>query len=117
MTNTQVSSDQIRGYLNAMLLAVIEREGEAYADQIIKHIDEASQGSVAMNPSSVYRALPRLRDEGFLKDRMDRKKGGKAAVVYYRLTKAGREELVRERNKIGNFASALEALRLLERTP
>jgi DNA-binding PadR family transcriptional regulator len=85
-----------RGYLGSfelMVLLVVIRHGEnAYGVTISRALEESTQRSVALR--SVYAALDRLEDKGFVSSRLGDptpERGGRAKR-YFRVTAQGLDE-------------------------
>ncbi|HEX9562488.1 MAG TPA: helix-turn-helix transcriptional regulator [Gemmatimonadaceae bacterium] len=83
-----------------ILLALAARDRHGYA--IRKAVDQQSDGSVRLGPGTLYAAIRRLEDGGFIEEspwRPDAELDDNRRR-YYRLTRAGREALSSETERL-----------------
>jgi DNA-binding PadR family transcriptional regulator len=87
-----MSRDRLGHFELMILLAVLRHGDEAYGVPIVRAIEESTRRPVLV--SSIYAALDRLQDKGFVASRMgdaSPERGGKAKR-YFRVTAAGLRE-------------------------
>ncbi len=84
-----------RGSIELALLHLLD-EGEAYGYEIATAIAERTDGELAISDGTLYPVLYRLEKNGLVAVRWETQERG-VPRKYYRLTDAGRTELVRLR--------------------
>jgi transcriptional regulator len=93
MSNTR--TELLKGTLDMLVLRTLElepRHGLGIADRIA----QITQGTFQVKPGSLFPALHRLEQEGFIEGQWERTPQGHRARSY-RLTPAGRRQLSTER--------------------
>lgn len=89
MGEISISSDIIRGHLDAIILRVLS-EGDNYGYEIIKAIAKNSGGQYELKEPSLYTSLKRLEGQKLIASYWgDETQGGRRK--YYRLTPEGAE--------------------------
>jgi PadR family transcriptional regulator, regulatory protein PadR len=81
--------------------------GPAHGHQIAKHIQRTSDEVLQVEHGSLYPALHRLEKRGWVASRWDTAKDRNRQVKYYRLTAAGRKQLVEEESRWKQLARAI----------
>jgi PadR family transcriptional regulator PadR len=103
-----ISGDKLRGHLEAMVLATLER-GEAHGLEILGRLDEAGCGLLRLKEGSLYPALYRLEAAGEVEavweDEPHGRRGARRRI--YRLTARGKRKLAAGRAEWQNFARVL----------
>lgn len=96
-----MKADALRGHLDAMILAVLEREPlHGYA--IIEALARRSGGALDLPTGTVYPALRRLEAAGHLDSAWDEVGGRRRRT--YTLSRSGRKALAAERQEWTRFA-------------
>ncbi len=91
---TRERADLLQGTLDLLILKTLESEAlHGYA--IAQRIQQASRALLHVPQGSLYPALHRLENKGWLAAAWVRTDSGREAKVY-RLTKSGRQRLERE---------------------
>jgi len=98
------------------LLLSILLEGETYGYRIIKQMKDLSDGKLKWSFGMLYPVLHRLERDGFIISRWKKSDSGRPRK-YYRLTRAGRRELEREKAQWRTVNSILARLRESSETP
>lgn len=98
----------VRGNITAMVLSVLEREGEAYGYEIAKALVGASGGRIKAGQGTLYPALHDLEESGQVSARWTRGEGRKRK--YYRLTAKGRKALAERRAEWKEFSGFVRAM-------
>lgn len=99
--------DTLRGHLDALILAVLERQAlHGYA--VIEALQERSGGVLDLPTGTVYPALRRLERADYVKSEWSTVGGRKRRT--YELTGAGRRMLADERTEWASFASVIEGV-------
>src|SRR5437762_8271197 len=88
------SADLLQGTLDMLILKIAAlRPIHGYA--IVQRLQQISQDALQIRQGSLYPALYRLENRGWLKAEWKTTEGGREAK-YYKLTKAGRQQLDEE---------------------
>jgi len=87
--------DVRQGTLALMVLKTLEALGPLHGYGIARRIEQTSGGRLALNYGTVYPALLKLEQEGFIASEWGVSDNNRKAK-YYRLTRAGRKQLQRE---------------------
>ena len=101
----------LQGTLDLLILKALSA-GELHGLGVSRRVDQITRGTFVPQPGSLFPALHRLEEAGWLDSRWEASENNRRAK-YYRLTKAGRKQLGEETaqwNKIAlAIAKALEA--------
>ncbi len=100
-----MASDRVKGHLDGLLLAVIE-PGPLHGYAVIEALQLRSGGALALPTGTVYPALRRLEEAGWISGRWSTVDGRRRRT--YRLTAAGRRALGQERTEWSEFSDAIE---------
>jgi PadR family transcriptional regulator, regulatory protein PadR len=107
---TTESSDRIQllqGTLDMLILRTL-LFGPAHGHQIAKHIQRTTDDLLQVEHGSLYPALHRLERRGWIAAKWERAgKDMKREFKYYRLTAAGRKQLVAEESKWRKLTGAV----------
>jgi transcriptional regulator len=76
---------------------------------ITQRIDQITRGVLQVNPGSLYPALERLQDRGWIRAEWGTTENARRAK-YYRLTARGRKQLGEETASWRRMAAAVEAV-------
>jgi PadR family transcriptional regulator, regulatory protein PadR len=88
-------TDIRQGTLALMILKTLETLGPLHGYGIARRIEQTSGGKLTLNYGTVYPALLKLDQEGFVKSEWGSSENNRKAR-YYRLTPAGRKQLKKE---------------------
>ena len=88
-------TDVRQGTLALMILKTLETLGPLHGYGIARRIEQTSGGRLSLNYGTVYPALLKLEQEGFVASEWGSSENNRKAR-YYRLTRAGRGQLKRE---------------------
>lgn len=97
-----------RGTLELIVLRLLS-PGEAYGYEIVSTLTAATDGDLEVSDGTLYPVLYRLERGGFVEVRWETPERG-VPRKYYRLTKAGRDELVALTDEWTTFAKAMAKL-------
>ena len=107
----QDRSELLRGTLDLLILKALSA-GELHGLGVSRRIEQITAGTFAVQPGSLFPALHRLEEAGWLSSDWQASENNRRAK-YYALTKTGRKQLGEETaqwNKVAlEFARALEA--------
>ncbi len=103
-----ISGDSLRGHLETMALAALER-GEAHGFEILRRLEEAGCGALRLKEGSLYPALYRLEEAGLIasawEDGTGNLRGPRRRV--YHLTKKGTRRLAEGREEWRHFVGVI----------
>ena len=88
-------TDVRQGTLALMVLKTLETLGPLHGYGIARRIEQISGNRLALNYGTVYPALLKLEQEGFIASEWGASEHNRKAK-YYRLTRAGRSQLKKE---------------------
>ena len=88
-------SEVQQGTLALMVLKTLETLGPLHGYGIARRIEQISGERLALNYGTVYPALLKLEQEGFIASEWGASENNRKAK-YYRLTRAGRTQLKKE---------------------
>jgi PadR family transcriptional regulator, regulatory protein PadR len=98
--------DLLQGTLDLLILRTITREA-LHGWAISKRIQQVSRDKLVVNQGSLYPALYRLEDRGWISGSEATSPEGRRIRVY-RLTAAGRRQLAREEEAWREFATGVD---------
>jgi PadR family transcriptional regulator, regulatory protein PadR len=88
----------MQGTLDMLILRTLVL-GPAHGHGIAKHIQRTTDDVLQVEHGSLYPALHRLERKGWVSAKWQTPKGGKREFKYYRLTPAGKKQLLAEHSK------------------
>jgi len=88
-------TDVWQGTLAIMVLKTLELIGPLHGYGIARRIEQTSGGLLAVNYGTIYPALIKLEQEGYIRSEWGMSDNNRKAK-YYRLTRAGRKQLERQ---------------------
>lgn len=96
-----------------ILLALADGDRHGYA--ILRDIRERTEGQLSLHPGSLYRAIGRLLDQGYLEELAERPDPAldDKRRHYYRLTPAGRRIAIAEAGRLARQVVAARERHLL----
>jgi transcriptional regulator len=93
--NKAKSADVWQGTLALMVLKTLETLGPLHGFGIARRIEQISGQRLAINPGTLYPTLLKLEQEGWIASAWGISDNNRRAR-FYRITRAGRRQLVRE---------------------
>jgi len=100
--------DVKQGTLALMILKTLDVLGALHGYGIARRIEETSGNRLALNYGTLYPALLKLEQEGFIKPEWRQSENNRRAK-YYALTPAGRKQLARETREWHETADLIAA--------
>ena len=100
--------DVQQGTLALMVLRTLDVLGPLHGYGIARRIEETSKHQLVLNYGTLYPALVKLEQEGFVKAEWRMSENNRRAK-YYALTPAGRKELARETREWHRTADLIAA--------
>ncbi len=88
-------TDVWQGTLALMVLKTLETLGPLHGYGIARRIEQTSGDLLSVNYGTLYPALLKLEQEGYIDSEWGQSDNNRKAK-YYRLTRAGRKQLVKE---------------------
>jgi len=88
-------ADVWQGTLALMILKTLETIGPLHGYGIARRIEQTSEHHLVLNYGTVYPALVKLEQEGFIESEWGTSDNNRKAK-YYKLTRAGRKQVERE---------------------
>ena len=87
-----MAKNDLQGTLDLLVLKTLSQMGELHGYGIVLHIQRVSDDLLRVEEGSLYPALHRMEQSGWIKSAWALTESGRKAK-YYRLTAAGRKEL------------------------
>jgi PadR family transcriptional regulator, regulatory protein PadR len=91
-------TDVWQGTLALMVLKTLEALGPLHGYGIARRIEQTSENKLAINYGTIYPALLKLEQEGYIASEWGVSDNNRKAK-YYKLTRAGRKRLAQETRK------------------
>jgi transcriptional regulator len=105
MSETDRKSDLLQGTLDLLILKALAAE-PLHGLAVSRRIAQVTQGTFEVKPGSLFPALQRLEQEGWLTSSWGRSESNRRAK-YYALTRAGRRQLAAETRQWNRIAAAI----------
>ena len=99
------STNLLQGTLDMMILKSLALT-EMHGLGISRRIEQITKGTFQVKPGSLFPALHRMEEEGWLASAWGGSENNRRAK-YYRLTKAGRKQLESETERWGRISLAI----------
>ena len=101
----QADSEMLKGTLDMMILRTLVA-GNAHGHTIAKVIERTSEDVLEVEQGSLYPALHRIEDRGWVSSYWGTSENNRKAK-FYRLTAGGRKQLARETNRWRQMTRAI----------
>ncbi|HKN61489.1 MAG TPA: PadR family transcriptional regulator [Candidatus Acidoferrales bacterium] len=95
----------LQGTLDMMILKSLST-GEMHGLGVSRRIEQITRGTFQVKPGSLFPALHRMEEEGWLASSWGESENNRRAK-YYRLTKTGRRQLDTETERWGKISLAI----------
>jgi transcriptional regulator len=99
-------TELLQGTLDMLILRTLQL-GQAHGHEIAKHIQRTSDEVLQVEHGSLYPALHRLERKGWVTAKWETPKDRNREFKYYRLTAAGKKQLLAEESKWKQLAEAI----------
>jgi transcriptional regulator len=110
MPSEDVSRIQVlQGTLDLIVLRTLASMGAQHAYGIAARLEQISQDLLKLNQGTLYPALVRLEQQGWIKGKWDKTENGRDAK-YYSITKAGTKALSAETQRWRQLSGLVEKL-------
>jgi transcriptional regulator len=105
----QSKADVLQGTLDLMVLQTLDSLGPQHGYAIAARLEQVSSGALQLNMGTLYPALMRLEQRGFVRGNWGTTETNRKAR-YYSLTAAGRRQLAQERQAWDQMAGIIHTL-------
>ena len=95
MSTGAAKTDILQGTLDLMVLRTLETMGPQHGFGLAKRIQQISEGVLDLNQGTLYPALLRLEQRGWVQSEWGASESNRKAK-FYQLTRAGRRQVERE---------------------
>ena len=99
-------TELLQGTLDMLILRTL-LFGPAHGHQIAKHIQRSTEDVLQVEHGSLYPALHRMERKGWIVAKWEMAKERNREFKYYRLTPAGKKQLLREQSRWKQLAAAV----------
>jgi PadR family transcriptional regulator PadR len=99
-------AELLQGTLDMLILRTL-LFGAAHGHEIAKHIQRTTDDVLQVEHGSLYPALHRMERRGWIIAKWEKAKERNREFKYYRLTRAGKKQLVHEESKWKQLAAAV----------
>jgi PadR family transcriptional regulator, regulatory protein PadR len=99
-------ADVLQGTLDLMVLKTIESMGPLHGYGIARRIEQISDQTLSMNQGTIYPALLRLRQKGWIRAQWGTSDNGRRAR-YYALTPSGKAQIAQETQSWERIAATM----------
>jgi PadR family transcriptional regulator len=100
-------TDIMAGTLALMVLRTLDALGPQHGYGIARRIEQISEQQLALNQGTLYPALLKMEDLGWITSKWRDSETGRRAK-YYAITRAGRKQLTAERDNWTRAAAIVE---------
>src|SRR5947209_7218928 len=105
--------DVWQGTLSLMVLRTLEVLGSVHGYGIARRIEETSRNRIELNYGTLYPALIKLEQEGFIRGEWGVSENNRRAR-FYTITGAGRRHLARQTEEWRETASVMQAFFVMQ---
>lgn len=109
MAKTSHRLDLLQGTLDMIILRTLLL-GRAHGHEIARHIQRTTEDLLQVEHGSLYPALHRLERRGWVTAKWEKASDRNREFKYYRLTAAGRKQLLHEESKWQKLVGAIARL-------
>ena len=99
----------LQGTLDLIVLRALDTMGPLHAYALATRLAQVSNHPLSLNQGTLYPALVRLEQRGWIKGSWQKTESNREAK-YYAITKAGKGELARQAERWRRLAGLVEAL-------
>jgi transcriptional regulator len=109
MSSKPVEVELLQGTLDLIVLRALATMGPLHAYALATRLAQVSDHPLSLNQGTLYPALVRLEDKGWIKGAWQRTESNREAK-YYRITRAGEGELKRQAEKWRRLSGLVDKL-------
>jgi PadR family transcriptional regulator PadR len=100
------SNDKLQGTLDLVVLKTLDARGPMHGYAITLHIERVSESVLRLQEGSLYPALHRMTQAGWLRAKWGESENGRRAR-YYEITAGGRHQLAEEERNWAELTGAV----------
>jgi PadR family transcriptional regulator len=100
------SNDRLQGTLDLVVLKTLASRGTMHGYALTAHIERLSENVLRLQEGSLYPALHRMTECGWLRSDWGESENGRRAR-YYEITAAGRRQLAEEERRWAELTGAV----------
>ena len=104
-----MAKNDLQGTLDLLVLKTLDQNGALHGYGIVLHIQSASNDLLRVEEGSLYPALHRLQQKGWLRAEWKQSETGREAK-FYSLTPAGRQQLAVEKDSWARLSGAVDLI-------
>jgi PadR family transcriptional regulator, regulatory protein PadR len=109
MSSEKTSVELLQGTLDLIVLRTLQAIGPMHAYAIASRLEQVAEHQFVLNQGTLYPALVRLEQKGWIKGAWQRTENSREAK-YYSITRAGSRALQRETGRWRRLAGFVEKL-------
>ncbi len=109
----QNKSEVLQGTLDLMVLKALAVLGPLHGYGIARRLEQISEDLLSLNEGTVYTALLRLQQQGWISSEWGASENNRKAK-YYSITKSGRKQLAHETKSWERIAGVVDRVLKLE---
>ena len=109
MSSEKTSVELLQGTLDLIVLRTLQTMGPMHAYAIASRLEQVAEHQFALNQGTLYPALVRLEQKGWIKGAWQRTENNREAK-YYSITKVGSRALQSETERWRRLAGFVEKL-------
>jgi transcriptional regulator len=102
-------SEVLQGTLDLMILQSLDSMGPLHGWGIARRIEQVSEDVLFLNQGTIYPALVRLEQQGWIKSEWGVSENNRKAK-YFQITRAGRRQLAREVDNWWRIAATISRI-------
>jgi len=102
----ETKSDVLQGTLDLMVLKTLESMGPLHGYGIARRIEQVSDNCITLNQGTIYPALLRLQQRGWINAEWGTSETGRRAK-FYALTRTGRKQMAQEAENWDRIAETM----------
>lgn len=110
-----IKSEVLQGTLDLMVLKTLDAMGPLHGYGIARRIEQLSEELLRLNEGTVYAALLRLLENGWIASEWGASENNRKAK-FYSITKSGRKQLARETESWERISGVIGRVLQLERS-
>jgi len=116
MSKEEKKADVLQGTLDLMVLQTLDALGPLHGYGIARRIEQISESALQLNEGTVYTALLRLQERGWIRSEWGASDNNRRAR-FYSITRSGKKQLAREANDWRRISGVIERLLRLAEQP
>lgn len=102
-------SEVLQGTLDLMVLKTLESMGPLHGYGMARRIEQLSANTLSLNQGTIYPALLRLQQRGWVKGEWGTSESGRRAK-FYSLSRAGQKQIQRETENWERIAATMSRI-------